>query len=53
MFIENIINLTCCIIIKMPAFRVDKFSAVRTKSRSPILKGTMWNSLALFLIVNL
>ena len=23
MFSENIINLTCCIIIKMPAFRVD------------------------------
>ena len=38
------------IIIKMPAFRVDKFSAVRTKSRSPMLKRTMWNSLALFLV---
>ena len=24
---ENIINLTCCTIIKMPATRVDKFSA--------------------------
>ena len=23
MFSENIINLTCCIIIKMPAFRVQ------------------------------
>ena len=53
MFSENIINLTCCIIIKMPAFRVDKFSAGRTKCRSPMLKRTWWNSLALFLIVNL
>ena len=31
MFSENIISLTCCIIIEMPAFRVDKFSAGRTK----------------------
>ena len=53
MFSENIINITCCIIIKMPAFRVDKFSGVRTKCRSPILKRTMLNSLAPFLIVNL
>ena len=53
MFSENIINLTCCIIIKMPAFRVDKFSAGRTECRSPMLKRTLWNSLALFLIVNL
>ena len=37
----------------MPAFRVDKFSAVRTKCRSPMLKRTMWNSPALVLIVNL
>ena len=37
----------------MPAFRVDKFSAGRTKCRSPMLKRTWWNSLALFLIVNL
>ena len=42
MFSENIINLTCVIIIKMPAFRIDKFSAGRTKCRSPM-----------FLIVNL
>ena len=42
MFSENIINLTCCIIIKMPAFRVDKFSAGRTKCRSPMLKRTWW-----------
>ena len=34
MFSEKIIYLTCCIIIKMPAFRVDKFSAGRTKYRS-------------------
>ena len=53
MFSENIINLTDCIIIKMPAFRVDKFSTGRTKCRSPMLKRTWWNSLALFLIVNL
>ena len=53
MFSENIINLTCCIIIKMPAFRVDKFSAGRTTCRTPMLKITWWNSLALFLIVNL
>ena len=30
----------------MPAFRVDKFSAGRTKCRSPMLKRTWWNSLA-------
>ena len=30
-FSENIINLIYCIIIKIPAFRVDKFSAGRTK----------------------
>ena len=33
-FSENIINLTC-MIIKMLASRVDKFSAGRTKCRSP------------------
>ena len=27
MFKENIIKLSCCAIIKMPASRVDKFSA--------------------------
>ena len=53
MFSQNIINLTCCSIIKLPAFRVDKFCAGRTKCRSPMLKRTWWNSLALFLIVNL
>ena len=37
----------------MPAVRVNKFSAGRTKCMSPMLKRTMWNSLALFLIVNL
>ena len=39
--------------IKMPAFRVNKFSAGRSKCRSNMLKKTYWNSLALFLIVNL
>ena len=53
MFSEKIINLTYCIIIKMPAFRIDKFSAGRTKNRSSMLKRTVQNSLALFLIVNL
>ena len=54
MFSENIINLTCCIIIKMPAFRLDNFCAGRTKCRSAMLKKTWWwNSLALFLIVKL
>ena len=28
MFSENIINLTCCIIIEMPAFRVDRGPSV-------------------------
>jgi len=42
MFKENIINLTCCIIIKMPAVRLDKFSVGRTICRSPM-----------FLIINL
>ena len=45
MFSENIISLTCCIIIEMPALRVDKFSAGRTA----MLKRTCWNSLALLL----
>ena len=36
MFSENIILLAFCTIIKMPAFRVDKFSAGRTKCRSPM-----------------
>ena len=51
MFSENIINLTYCIVIKMLEFRVDKFSAGRTKCRSPMLKRTWWRwkSLALFL----
>ena len=53
MFSQNIINLTSCSIIKLPAFRVDKFCTGRTKCRSPMLKRTWWNSLALFLIVNL
>ena len=53
MFSANIINLTCCIIVKMSAFRVDKFSVGRTKFRSPMLKRTLWNTLALFQIVNL
>ena len=51
MFSENIINLTCSINIKMPAFRVDKFRAGRTKCRSPMLKRTWWDRLALFPIV--
>ena len=38
MFSENIIILTCYTIIKMPATRVDKFSARRTKCRSPMLE---------------
>ena len=42
MFSENIINLTCCIIIKMPAFRVDKFSAGRTKCRSPMFLWSIY-----------
>ena len=45
MFRKKIINLTDCIIIKMPALRVDKFSVH--------VERTMWTSLALFLIVNL
>ena len=47
MFSENII-IIIIIIIKMPAFRVDKFSAGRTKCRPSKLKRTWWNSLALF-----
>ena len=53
MFSENIINLTSISRYSISAFRVDKFSAGRTKCRSPMLKRTWWNSLALFLIVNL
>ena len=36
LFSEKIINLTCCTIIKMPASRVDKFSAGRTTCKSPM-----------------
>ena len=53
MFSEIIINLTCYTIIKIPASRVDTFIAGRSKCRSPMLKRTWWNSLALFLIVKL
>ena len=38
--------------VLLVAFRVDKFSAGRTKCRSLMLKRTWWNSLALFLLVN-
>ena len=51
MFSENIIILSCCTIIKMPASRVDKFSAGRTKCRSPMQIRIWWNSPALFLLV--
>ena len=30
----NIINLPCCTIVKIPASRIDKFSAGRTQCRS-------------------
>ena len=40
MFKENIIKLTNCTIIKMPASRVDKFSAVWTNCRSSMLTRT-------------
>ena len=36
MFNEKIINLTCYIIIKMPASRVDIFILGRTKFMSPM-----------------
>ena len=36
MFSENIINLTYCIIIKMPAIRVDKFSVVISKDQMQV-----------------
>ena len=42
MFSENIINLTCCTIIKKPASRGDIFSAGRTKRRSPMLKESIY-----------
>ena len=54
MFSENIINLTFCIIIKMPAFRVNKFSAGRKdQMQVSYVERTWWNSLAQFLIDNL
>ena len=40
----------------MPAFRVYKFSAGRTKCMSPMLKRTMWNNVeqsSTVLIVNI
>ena len=46
MFKENIIKLTYCTIIKMPASRVDKFSAGWTNCRL-----TIRNSARLFHIV--
>ena len=53
MFFKSIINLTYCTIFKMTASRVDKFSAGRTKCRSPMKIRTRLNSPALFLVVNL
>ena len=53
MFKENIIKLTSSINIKMPASRVDKFSAGWTKYRSPMKTRTCWNSPTLLLLVNL
>jgi len=41
------------LVASLSKFRVDKFSAGRIKCRSPMLKITWWNSLALFLIGNL
>ena len=41
MFKENIIKLTYCTIINMPASRVDKFSAGWTNCRSP-MKTRAW-----------
>ena len=47
-------NLTWCTIIRMPEFRVDKFSAERTKCQPISIKiWTSRNSPALFLLVNL
>ena len=44
MFKENIINLTCCIIIILPASRINNFSAGRTKSKdfSWTARGRTW-----------
>ena len=36
-------------VVKMPASRVDKFSAGKTKYRSPMEIRTWWNGPALFL----
>ena len=52
-FSENIINLNCCTNIKMPASMEENFRAGRTKCRSPMQIRTWWNTLALFLVVNL
>ena len=53
MFSENIINLTYCMIIKIPAFRVDQFIAGMTKCRSPMLKRTWWNKITIrFIYLN-
>ena len=49
MFNDNIINLTFCTIIIMPASRIDKFSAGRTKCRSPMWIRTWWTRQTLFL----
>ena len=38
-FSVNIINLTCCTIIKMPASRIDNYSAGRTNCRSQVRSG--------------
>ena len=39
LFNENTINLTCCTIIKMPALRIDKCCAGRTKCLSNLSCG--------------
>ena len=41
---QYLIRFPLCIIIKMPAFREDKFSAGRTKCMSPMLKNNVEQS---------
>ena len=49
MFKGNIIKLTYCTIIKMPASRVEKFSVGWTLCRSPMKTRAWWNSPTLIL----
>ena len=59
MIMENIINITCGTIFKMPAHRKDKFAFMRTTTRWSAREGTRgssswpWRTLTMLLVASL